>query len=63
MGCVRVKAESVKDGAREMLLAMGAELNRTTSQEQLVGLYGANYYLLGGELQQFVNISLKPKNI
>ena len=44
MGCVRVKAESVKDGAREMLLAMGAELNRTTSQEQLVGLYdGANY--------------------
>ena len=43
MCCVRVKAESVKDGAREMLLAMEAELNRTTSQEQLVGLYGANY--------------------
>ena len=48
---VRVKAESVKDGAREMLLAKEAEHNRTTRQEQLVGLYAANYYLLGGELQ------------
>ena len=44
MGCVRVKAESVKDGAREMLLAKEAEHNRTTRQELLVvGLYGANY--------------------
>ena len=63
MGCVRVKAERVKDGAREMVLAMEAELSRTTRQEQLVGVFGVNYYLLGGELQQFVNISLKPKNI
>ena len=44
MGCVRVKAESVKDGAREMLLANEAELSRTTRQEQLVGLYVANYW-------------------
>ena len=43
MCCVRVKAESVKDGAREMLLAKGADLSRTTRQEQLVGLYMANY--------------------
>ena len=44
MGCVRVKAESVKDGAREMVLANGAELRRTTRQEQVVGLYVANYW-------------------
>ena len=44
----------MKDGAREKVLAKGEELNRTTRQEQLVGLYGANYYLLGGGLQQFV---------
>ena len=44
MGCVRVKAESVKDGAREMVLANEAELSRITRQEQLVGLYLANYW-------------------
>ena len=44
MGCVRVKAESVKDGAREMLLANEAEFSRTTRQEQLVGLFVANYW-------------------
>ena len=41
---VRVKAESVKDGAREMLLANEAELRRTTRQELLVALYVANYW-------------------
>ena len=45
MGCVRVKAESVKDGAREMVLANEAELSRITRQE-LVGLYVANKLLI-----------------